>query len=180
MANLWLNLCANERLYISFKVVNDIDILKKTELRKNYKAAQQVYDKRYRYYKRRSKKESQEQLATAASDNPADMWAKLKKLGEPVNNKVAMEIVRQDGTISRDVVEVLERWHRDIAQLFSGIRQDPDVVFDDRFYNEILEKKNEFEKLSDTHTVPIHWRQFFLTVRKKVWCFFIKNANIKY
>ena len=57
------------------------------------------------------------------------MWAKLKKLGEPVNNKVAMEIVRQDGTISRDVVEVLERWHNDIAQLFSGLRQDPDIVF---------------------------------------------------
>ena len=94
-----------------------------------------------RYFKRKSKRQAQEQLAIAASDNPTDMWAKLKKLGEPLNNKVAMEIVRQDGTISRDVVEVLERWHNDIAHLFSGIRQDPEVVFDDRFYNEVIEKK---------------------------------------
>ena len=47
------------------------------------------------------------------------------------------------------MVEVLERWHKDIAQLFSGIRQDPEIVFDERFYNEIIKKKNEFEKLSD-------------------------------
>ena len=43
----------------------------------------------------------------------------------------------------------MERWHKDIAQLFSGIRQDPEIVFDERFYNEIIKKKNEFEKLSD-------------------------------
>ena len=77
------------------------------------------------------------------------MWEKLRKLAEPVSNRVAMEIVREDGTISSDIREVLERWHRDISNLFSGIRNDPDIVFDEKFYQEVLEKKREFENLND-------------------------------
>ena len=29
------------------------------------------------------------------------------------------------------------------------------------------------------HTVPIYWRQYFSTVRKKSWCFFTLNTNTK-
>ena len=43
--------------------------------------------------------------------------------------------------------EVLERWHRDISNLFAGLRQNPEFAFDDTFYEEILKKKTEFEKL---------------------------------
>ena len=42
----------------------------------------------------------------------------------------------------------MERWYKDISGLYSGIHDDPDIVFDDDFYNKILEKKNEFENLS--------------------------------
>ena len=150
LANLWQNLCANEKAYISFKVRNNQDIFKKAELRERFKNAQKYYDKRYRFYKRKSRKQTQELLGISATDNPAEMWAKLKKLAEPVNNRVAMEIVKEDGSISRDVKEVLQRWHKDISQLFSGIREDPDIVFDDKFYEEVLEKKHEFENLSDS------------------------------
>ena len=59
-----------------------------------------------------------------------------------------MEIVRADKTISRDVREVLERWHHDISTLFSGIRENPETAFDDIFYQEILQKKQEFENMS--------------------------------
>ena len=43
--------------------------------------------------------------------------------------------------------EVLERWHRDISNLFPGLRQNPEFAFDDSFYGEILKKKTEFENL---------------------------------
>ena len=81
--------------------------------------------------------EKQKQLGISASDNPTEMWAKLKKLADPMNSKVAMEIVREDGTISQDVKEVLGRWHRDISQLFSGIREEPEIVFDEEFYRQV-------------------------------------------
>ena len=36
-----------------------------------------------------------------------------------------------------------------LSNLFSGIRNDPDIVFDEKFYQEVLEKKKEFENLND-------------------------------
>ena len=76
------------------------------------------------------------------------MWAKLKKLSDTPSNRAVLEIVREDGTISNDVKEVLKRWHDDIGKLFAGLRANPDFVFDDAFYEEVIEKKNEFEKLA--------------------------------
>ena len=49
--------------------------------------------------------------------------------------------MRKDGTISTDVKEVLERWLTDISRLFSGLQENPEVAFDDAFYEEVLEKK---------------------------------------
>ena len=77
------------------------------------------------------------------------MWAALKKLNNFPDTKAALEIVREDQTISTEVREVLERWFRDISGLFSGLQEDPEVAFDDNFYREVLEKKNEFENLRE-------------------------------
>ena len=71
------------------------------------------------------------------------MWAKLKKLSNPTSTKAVLEIVRADETISNDKKEVLKRWHTDISNLFSGLRNNPDFPFNDNFYQEILDKKNE-------------------------------------
>jgi hypothetical protein len=147
LANLWLCVCANEKAYLAFKVRNNSDIFKKSQLRDNFKNAQKDYDKKFRFYKRKFKKQESDKLSISSSDNPAEMWAKLKRLAEPVTSRMAMEIVREDGTISHDVKEVLQRWHNDISQLFSGIREDPDIVFDDEFYEEVVHKKQEFENL---------------------------------
>ena len=59
-----------------------------------------------------------------------------------------MEIVRADNSISHDVKEILERWHSDISRLFSGVKENPEMAADDNFYNEILQKKAEFESFS--------------------------------
>ena len=76
------------------------------------------------------------------------MWAKFKKLSNPPSIKAFLEIVREDKTISNDIKEILDRWHKDISNLFSGIRENPEFAFDDTFYQEVLDKKQEFENLS--------------------------------
>ena len=60
-----------------------------------------------------------------------------------------MEIVRADKSISRDRAEVLQRWHDDISNLYAGVREDPELAFDEDFYQSILEKKLEFEQMND-------------------------------
>ena len=83
------------------------------------------------------------------------MWAALKRLNNPPDMKAALEIVREDGSITNDIKEVLERWFKDISRLYTGLREDPEVVFDEEFYREVLEKKREFEEMSsDEQTTP--------------------------
>ena len=62
--------------------------------------------------------------------------------------RTALEIVREDGSISNDIKEVLQRWHADIGALFSGLQSNPYFAFDEKFYSEVLAKKQEFESLS--------------------------------
>ena len=118
-------------------------------MRSIFKSAQLIFDKKYRYFKRKHEKEQFNELETFAQSNPAAMWKALKRLNNPPNTKAALEIVRQDGSISADIKEVLERWLKDISRLFSGLQENPDVVFDEAFYEEVLEKKREFEELDD-------------------------------
>ena len=50
------------------------------------------------------------ELEVNARTDPTAMWAALKKLNNFPDTKAALEIVRDDKTISNDVHEVLERW----------------------------------------------------------------------
>ena len=84
-------------------------------------------------------------LERTASNNPSEMWNNLKRLCNPPSIKATLEFVREDGSITNDINEVLQRWLNDISGLFSGLKQNPEFAFDDKFYNEIVAKKHEFE-----------------------------------
>ena len=59
-----------------------------------------------------------------------------------------MEIINKDESISTNLKEILERWQSDISGLFSGFRESPDLAFDDLFFQQMCDLKNEFEDLS--------------------------------
>ena len=59
--------------------------------------------------------------------------------------------MREDDSISRDVKEVLTRWHKDISNLYAGLREESELVFDDEFYQDILRKRLEFDQLEEEH-----------------------------
>ena len=86
-------------------------------------------------------------------NNPNEMWKKIKRLGDNKTSKAVLEIIKQDQTISSDVTEVLQRWYKDISKLFSDVKENPNVAFDDTFYNEILNQKHIFESLSDAEQI---------------------------
>ena len=87
-------------------------------------------------------------LEESAKSRPASMWAQLKRLDNPPTARAALEIVREDDSISRDLKEILERWLNVISKLFSGLNDNPEMAFDDNFYQEVLNKKAEFENMS--------------------------------
>ena len=65
----------------------------------------------------------------------------------PPSTRAALEIVWADGSISTDMREILDRWVRDTARLFSGLRDNPEMAYNDEFYQDILEKKRDFDNL---------------------------------
>ena len=68
-----------------------------------------ILDKGFRYY-------------THKNCNTTDRWSKHKEVNNPHSSRAALEIVRADESISRDIKEILERWHADITKLLSGIK----------------------------------------------------------
>ena len=77
------------------------------------------------------------------------MWPALKQLNNPTNSKAVLEIIKEDGSISRNTNDVLSKWYRDISELYSGLKTNHEIAFDDEFYNEVKRKKIEFEEVSD-------------------------------
>ena len=148
LEGLWLDTCTAEKKYLNFKVHSAPDFVIKNELRANFKTTQKNFDKKFRYFQRQHRKNEYSNLETSAKSKPASMWEQLKRLDNPPTARAALEIVRDDDTISRDLKEILERWFSDISKLFSGLRDNPEMAFDDKFYQEVINKKSEFENMS--------------------------------
>ena len=147
LEELWKSTCQVEKNFLNFKVKTHADNHIKCQLRLEFKNAQKVFDKKFRQTERNFKKQQNKELENNAKSNPTSMWSSLKKLNNPPSSRAALEIVRADKSISRDLKEILERWLNDISKLFSGVRENPGMAFDDQFYDEILNKKQEFENL---------------------------------
>ena len=147
LESLWSEACKSEKKYLNFKVHSNQDFPLKNDLRFQFKNAQKHFDKKYRYFQRQHRNKQNFDLETSAKSNPAAMWDQLKRLNNPPTARAALEIIREDDTISRDLKEILERWYNDISKLFSGLRENPEMAFNETFYQEILNKKQEFEDM---------------------------------
>ena len=55
-------------------------------------------------------------------------------MGDHPYSWAELEIVRTDKTISGDIKEVLERWHLNILNLFSGLSETPKMAFNEVFF----------------------------------------------
>ena len=135
---LWKMRCKSEQLYLSYKCDgrNQLQRAEKQSLLAQFKVDQKVFDKAFRQAKRKFENNSFKNLADLAekaSNDPAEMWKRLKALSDRKSSSVLLEIIRQDGSISTDKKEVLERWCSDFSECFKGIKDDPDLVFDDTF-----------------------------------------------
>ena len=68
-------------------------------------------------------------------------------MSDAKNSHVLLEVIRKDGTISKDKKEVLLKWHSDFEKCFNGMKDDPDLVFDGVFLDDVTKLKEDFDKL---------------------------------
>ena len=92
-------------------------------------------------------KKNQKTLNELALSRSPNIWDKIKKLNCPPQKSVA-EVIKEDGSITRDGREVTDRWYSDISRLFSGLRDNPELAFDQSFYEKIINLKEEFENMT--------------------------------
>ena len=137
-----------QKLYSRFNCKDRHDFHQKQVLKNAYYESQKTFDKKFRFYKRQYKAKEFNEMENLASKDPNEMWKKLKALSEPKSSKAVLEIIKNDGSISTDIKDVLSRWHKDISDLFSGLREDTDLAFDDDFLEHVKTLKSEFETLS--------------------------------
>ena len=152
LQRLWEICCYRENIYCSYHCNGSrSDQLIKQRLRNDFKTAQSSFDKKHRQLKRQHKTkafQSLAQLADDASSNPTEIWKRLKALSEPKSSRAILEIIRNDGTISTDIQEILTQWHKDFSDCFAGLKDNIDLAFDDEFLDNITRLKNDFDQLS--------------------------------
>ena len=98
-------------------------------------------------------------LHQLAADRSPNIWQEIKKLTSPPICPI-LEIVNADGNTSRRAEDVRNKWYSYISRLFSGLKNDPDIAYDDTFYEEIIKKKEEFDLMSSEDQ-----KQFFPSVQ---------------
>ena len=131
---------------------NRNDLAVKSTLLNQFKDKQKQFNKAFRQAKRQHENNSLKNLADLAdkaSNDPSEMWKRLKALSDRKSSSVLLEIIREDGSISSDKKEVLEKWCSDFKQCFKGMKDDPDLVFDDDFFENIKNLKAKFDELSN-------------------------------
>ena len=153
LQRLWQTRCDKENLYLSFQCDGKDRNQRNAKqiLKDGFKQAQQIFDTKFRQFKRQHKYNSFHKLADLAekaANDPSEMWKRLKALSDRKSSHVLLETIRADGSICKDKKEVLLKWYSDFSECFKGIKDDPDLVFDDDFLEEISKLKVDFDKLS--------------------------------
>jgi hypothetical protein len=83
-----------------------------------YKSAQHMFDKNFRFYRRKYSKAQMNEIEKLQTNNPKEFWEKISKLGPRRKNVIPMEILNADGTINSNSDMVLLQWKNDFENLY--------------------------------------------------------------
>ena len=117
LEQLWKNLVIVERM-----LKKNITKCKRKNARKQeeYKVTQRKFDKAYRKDKRQFYRDKQMYIESVYSNNPRQFWKEIDKLGPPRKRRdIPLETYREDGTLIRDVYEVLDIWKDKFQSLYT-------------------------------------------------------------
>lgn len=85
-----------------------------------FKQCQLLFDKRLRFYKRRSDRGLALHVEHLQIKNPQLFWREINKLGPRKDSKIPMEMMLENGDLEHKVDVVLNKWENDFEALLSG------------------------------------------------------------
>ena len=113
----WDTVCEAEKLWLSCNGA------RKRHLKEMYCAHRKVFNRILRKSKRRFQLNEQNKLHDYLNDyeNPREFWKAIGKIGLSNERKqnIPFEVITNDGTVSNDKADVLEKWQTDYERLFN-------------------------------------------------------------
>lgn len=112
LSSLWNAVCNLEKDFTRARG------LRRQQLRVAYTSKQKEFSREVQKAKRRYWYKMQQDLLSMESNQPKDFWRYIGQLGVAQERKgIPLEIVRDDGTISCDIAEVLGKWKTDFSNI---------------------------------------------------------------
>ena len=115
LTDLWSNVCVKERAWTKC-----IEKAEKVRLKSAYISARKVFDTEVQKCKRTYWYGLQSELLNECEVDQTSFWKSIGKIGvNGLSKTIPIEIVKQDGSTSNSILEVLERWKHDFSKLFN-------------------------------------------------------------
>jgi hypothetical protein len=113
---LWNELCVSERKWT--KATSQVRKRLKTDFIQTRKVFDQNVQKRKRQYWRKQ----QEELITIQQQDTREFWKRIGRIGvgSERTRRIPMEVVMDDGSVSRDTADVLHKWKSDFQVLLNS------------------------------------------------------------
>ena len=116
LTELWNNVCETERRWLKCNVKAE-----KSRFKSEYVHARKLFDREVQRAKRLYWYSCQKQLIEECNEGNDDFWKSIGRIGvgQAKTRRIPMEIVLEDGSISRDNTAMLDKWKHDFCSLLN-------------------------------------------------------------
>lgn len=117
LSNMWNDMCEAERIWLRCN-----DSLQKGQVKSDYVYTRKLFDREVQRSKRLYWYKFQCSILEEVNEDPNLFWKSIGKIGvgSSKNNRIPMQVVRDDGSISDDVEVVLNKWKHDFSSLLNA------------------------------------------------------------
>ncbi|CAG2223805.1 unnamed protein product [Mytilus edulis] len=116
LTELWNNLCCAEKEMLKSRGH------RKKELRRIFVQRRKCFDKEVQKCKRIYWKKQQDNIENLLTSNSQQFWKEIGKIGvgQERRKRIPMEVVREDGTTSNDMTDILQVWQDSFQTLLNS------------------------------------------------------------
>ena len=87
------------------------------------RVCQQNFDRKFRYYERKFRKEISESIEQAETQNPKLFWEHLNSLGPRKNKKIILEVYDNNNDVTYDINDVKQKWESEFSSLYNDFNK---------------------------------------------------------
>lgn len=115
LTELWNEMCKHENIWLSCKIGAQKHILKR-----NYLQKRKLFDKMVQRAKRIYWFNVQKEILNEVAHDQNEFWKTIGRVGIGTKRNILMEVVLEDGSVSRNSKDVLSKWKDSFETLYNS------------------------------------------------------------